>query len=103
MLLYSILFLKEWYDLGNLLEYIIENSTLEELNLEKNKISKFKDMKSSKATDMRMVQGQMMKAFRMLKQMRKRNIVKVCDWLYDHLLYPDEIADIIKDTVHESY
>ncbi len=60
-------------------------------------------MKSSKATDMRMVQGQMMKAFRMLKQMRKRNIVKVCDWLYDHLLYPDEIADIIKDTVHESY
>ena len=78
-------------------ESLLQNTCLEQVDLQQNRIFKVRDMKATKGFDMAGTVQQIRSCFKYLKQIRRIESLLINDWLYDDHEYPDAVADNIKE------
>lgn len=87
----------DWKDLPGLCESLTSNTTLECLDLQNNRICRIRDMKSVKGFDLGSTVQYIKAAFKYIKQIKTLEKFEINEWLFDHLEYPDSVADMVKE------
>lgn len=85
-------------DFGYLAESLVYNKGLQTLDISQNKIFKARDLSPSKKFDKAGLIKQIGICMNFLKQIKHLESLIVNEWLFDDLEYPDQVADIIKET-----
>jgi len=87
----------DWHDLANLCESLTFNKTLESLDISLNKIVRIRDVAATKGLYMPEILKDVKSTFKNMKKVINRNNMKINDWIFDHMEYPDSVSEYIKD------
>ena len=80
-----------------IVESLIDNDTLESVNMKRNHILQIRELKVINNSKVDQALNSITKIFTNLKKIRNIQTLLITDWLFEHMEYPDSVSRLVKE------